>query len=995
MSYGVRYRCEWTSPMREQREYIIEILQKDYEGVVDSIHPTGDVLTVTQGQMDANELDAIKASEASLSLLCVKNGDPYISLFTTDAMEYKLRIRRRVHELSKERWVHEWEGYISAGTYAQEYKNPPYRVSLRAVDGLAILKDIPYLDEDGQPFTLQSSVAEIIAYIVSRISTMPVTYPWPLCTVDPSGNTDTQNIIGIDQPSLYSSFSNETPSCYDVLDAVLKSLQLQLFQSYGAWVVRPIASLATSRRPQDDTMVNKGGQVISLYDDSSSGLGVSTSATLSLLAPYKSLKINRPDYEDVVSSAKSMLKPNRWRKIWATNDVAKYSCPDMLRLQAFQPTEMRRSKHYYGQAYYFDDVVESSRSISISVNIEAYNLTNTTQTLSVGLFAVNAQSMGFGDWLNITVDDDIIVNDNVAGWNASASTWQILNRGDVEFDSLRDFFQEISMSPSQRYIHFEQPCKVSQMTSTSINVKASFIPSIAPNVRMILVLAGPQGTPLSAIELREPTITFARDIPIVDDVFPTEVEISQRGLENITFSQHFADSWVTPAPGRALIAPLLLMGTKSELRGCVTPRCRALILDSVVESIESLRGRIARQIDGELFIDTAIDLNAIFEDRDGRLFYTNYIRRHLRRGVYEVQLREFPRISNSEKATVYYDRDISSIVGLDTSAYFLTVGERNLMRFDAECGVFNKVWQSSNGTYPLTLNAGQMCASVIAFDGAYYELRAYDSRGNLLSQIENLNALTNVSLTSGLLDGFARSAMYDANVNTWVLIGGDDTVTYLTLISRDGEVLANTIYTTGNYRNVTTSAIIPNGFVCTTQQVGEALINAWWHSYSHHLDATLHALGAYQRVVAANDIYIVIENYSKGLLSLFRRQDTSLGYDSNALYEVRSSSARFITMNNALVVFRMLSSDGSDAYGAIIYDGRTGRTISLSTPFSISTTLLWVSGDTIYGAWPHNSGYGISSKQIKIGDGEGYINYITADDYRYITADDKVYLTIK
>lgn len=996
MSYGVRYRCEWTSPMREKREYQIEILQRDYVGEVDTLYPTGDVVVITQGKLDADELDAIKSSEATLSLLCVEDGDPYMSLFTTDPLLYKLSIRRRVRELSKERLVPEWEGYLSAGTYSQEYSKPPYHVSLKAVDGLAILKDIPYLNEEGARFSDNMTIGEMIAYIMSKISSMEVTYPWPLCVVEPGCDANTQDVVALNQTTVYSSFDDDkTPSCYEVLDAVLRSLQLQLFQSYGKWVVRPIAELITSRRPQRDSLVNKGEQVMSLWDDSNSGKGVSVAATLSLLAPYKSVEIKRPGFGEVEKSARSMLKSSRWKKVWATATASFYSRTDMLRLATYQPSR-RNSKHLYGLAYYFDDVVAKADAMSMNIDITAYNLSNTGKSVYAGVFAVDSTTVkAYGDWLFTTKGDEIVVNDNVVGWSNESSSWVAIDSGDVPFEDLAQYFREIKLEASRRYIHFEHPAKVSQMTASNISLSADIMPSVADYMRIILILVGPVGEVLPEIEIREPSITFSHNVQIVDDVYPENVEVAKNGLESISFDQHFADSWVTPTPGRALTAPLIHISNGSEIKGIVTPMRRSLLADSVTSAMRMLRGRIARQIEGELYIDTAIDLDAVFQDRELRLYYTNYIRRHLRRGVYTVQLREIPAMDKSAQPHASYARDLASPVGLDTSAYFLSIGRRNIVRYDVGTDTFILLASSPNGTYELTLNAGQMSASVVSFDGAIYSLTAYDTYGNILSRIDNLNALTNVSLSSGLLDGFARSAKYDANIHTWVLIGGDATTTYLQMISRDGEDFGLTIYTVGNYRNVTDSCLIPNGFACTTTS-SSGHIYGWWHSHSQHSDATLAVFAENKRIIACNEIYVVIEDRTRGKNSLHRRTDTNIGYDPRALYEVDISRGRWVDMNNALVLFRTLNSDGSDGYGATLYDGRTGRLVSLTTPFAIGSTYLWLSGSSVYGAYVNGAGgYGVIRQQIMIGDGDGYVEYITSDGYRYVTDDNKIYLAIK
>ena len=55
MAYGVKYRADWQSPMRDKRAYRIEILEDGYTGDVLPLYPTGDVLTITRGNIDDDD----------------------------------------------------------------------------------------------------------------------------------------------------------------------------------------------------------------------------------------------------------------------------------------------------------------------------------------------------------------------------------------------------------------------------------------------------------------------------------------------------------------------------------------------------------------------------------------------------------------------------------------------------------------------------------------------------------------------------------------------------------------------------------------------------------------------------------------------------------------------------------------------------------------------------------------------------------------------------
>lgn len=960
MAYGVKYQCEWTSPMREQRRYVISILERDYEGDILPLYPRGDVLTITQGQIDADELQPIKASEASLSLLCIDKGDPYLSLFTTDPLQYMLLVERYYGGglVGSPRRLVEWEGYLSAGVYSQNYANPPYHVSLSAADGIALLKDMPYLDADEKRFTGLRSVAATIADIIARISSRPVNYPWPMALVYPEQTEHTLEVLAVEAEGLYSSFGDEVPSCYEVLEAMLQSLGLQLFRSYGAWVVRPLASLATTQRARGVSYINNGYSIMPLYTDTGDDTGVSTSATLSLLAPYRSIKNERPETEEDSTDIPSMLDPSRWVKFANTSSKGWFKRGDMLRLQAFTPIETGKGDRYIGLVYIGDSILEVSAATAVSIDVDCYNLTNKENHICAGLFLVDAEATDPLSWLTpVEGKNEIVVDAVVAGYDPTTSSWVKLKADSdatktLEHADLQRYMQAFTLPATRRHIFFDHPAKESQMALTSLNIAAESIGGVASKMRLVVVLTGALNGNLNNIELRKPRITFEqKNEVVVETPFIEDVEVSNRGLGEISYKQHFADSWLLSATGRSFQAPLIDSSSNGVLRGLVAPELRATLADVAVANIRLLRGQITRQIEGECYAKTMLDLDAMWRDREGRVYYTNYIRRHLKRGLYTVQLREMPAMAARVAVNAVYSGDMTDVVGLDTSAYWLSVNGRQAWRYDAQRDSVEMILSAPTGTYAMTLNAGQRAVSVVTFDGVYYALRAYDTHGELLSHIERLNDLTNVALTSGLLDGFARSARFDANTNTWVLIGGDSIVTYLQMLSRDGESYGLTTYSLGNYRGVVDATLMPNGFAYTSKPVkASSTTYAWWHSNAQHFDASVAALGSNLSVVACNEMYIAIANAATGSIGLHHRTDAMVGYDA-PLVAFNASQVTFVAMNNALALFRRIDNIGELSYGAWVYDGRTGNIITLTAPLALPTTKLWISGNRIYGAW--------------------------------------------
>lgn len=959
MAYGVKYSCEWTSPMREQRVYSIDILEDGYTGEVYPLYPTGDVLRITQGKIDDPELEPIKSSEAVLSLLCIDEGDPYMSLFTTDPMRYKLRIRQGEGPKKSPYW----QGYLVAGTYTQDYANPPYHVQIRATDGLAILKDIPYLDAEGKRYTGVQSLDSIVRDIISRISNEGVVYPYINDSIVPAQTDDTFTIVGLEAEGLYATLGgNDTPSCYDVLTAVLSSMQYQIYQGYPYWFIRPVSSLISARRANGAISgANNAGSDIPLYSNADDGVGMSTSSLLSLLPPYKKLKTARPDTTEVTEYP-SLLVSSRWQPVWGARLSKMQRRDDMLRLAIYNTGAL-------GAAYVFDGIIDKSNVTSLSVALEAYNLAGKEVTFYAGLLLVAADADPIKAWEGNLSDLEV---DNVAAWYnekwvkfsdlADELDVKVLNR-----EAVIATMPRFTIEPSSRYVMFEIPVPVKQLSSTSVSLSVANLNSdIAGKYKLVLFLGG-NGLP--EIELREPTLTVERLIGIEPIERADDFIIHTYGMGDISYEQSFADTWMLPVAGTTFECPLIDMRNGSTLRGVVTPGQRQLMCDAAITSIAQLRGDIRRQLDGDVFAKTNIDVDAKWIDRDGRRYYTNYVERLLRRGLFRVQLRELPNAADAAPAAVY-SGEMVNIVSMDSSAMWLGMNGRRLYRYDAERDIVEVVQDSPTGTYALTLNEGQCCACVVSYDGVWYTLTAYDTHGEVLSKIEQAQGLVQV-YDSAQVDVVMRSARFDANINTWSLVGGDSRVTYLQVLSGDGYNISSHSITFPEFCNATDFTLLPNGYAWAGRtNPASTLFTTYWHGFAHHLPGGAEKFADYKRIVACNEVYFLIEDKTKGTFGVYHRTSPAMDYNATPLYTVNTSRYRFIAMNNALVLFRAIDNTGADTYGAFVYDGRTGNIVTLTTPLAIGSTKLWLSRDKVYGAYVNADGsYRITRAIVRGGTG--------------------------
>ena len=940
MAYGVKYSCQWTSPMRDKHLYTIEILEKDYTGSVSPLYPTGNVLEIAQGQIDDDEVVALRGSQATLSLLCVDDGEPYAQLFTTDPQRFMLRVtQRRIGSMQMY-----WQGYLSTSAYSQPYANPPYRVTLKAVDGIALLKDIPFLNSDGARYEGEMSLSTIINETMGHITDDSVKF-MPYAPLKPAQQGHTLDMVGVVAEALYSTFGEQTPSCYEVLESVLKTMGLQLFMSYGEWVVREITASLTAKNQPVNTLINNGGKSAPIYDDSDDGKGMSSTATLSFLAPYRRMTVSRPEAKENDALNPSMLDKNRWRKINGTFSLAAWSPnKESLRLQVSAP--IKQTNSYYGAYYVSDEPISLSPKNSIAVSFDAFSLWSANKSMRVGLFLQAASEDNIGAWLNSlvigkqgdsgggTVTSEM--DEVVYAWDVIDNKWSKLEGG-WAIDIYPRTTMEISVAASG-YQPFEIPCPTSRLKATNVSINADGFQTDGA-YRLIVVLLGNAVDTMPPIELHNPQINIPQG-DIVDDIHFTEIKIASDGLGEVTYDQRYADSWVTLGTGSALEAPLITMSDSQTVRSFVVPAQRGLLADCIASNIQRLRGLVARQLEGEIYVSYPIDLNAIWHDRDGRRYYTNYIKRLVSRGLYYVQLREIPYLPTAHNWEQYIFNQwaFDKVVALDTCAYMTSSNSRALWRWEAATGKAKQIMASPNGTYPLTLNEGQRCASVVAFDGTWYTLIALDTHGNELSRIEHANSL--VTFGQPFYEAVIRTATYDANINMWTMVGGDSKVTYIQHISQDGLDLGRATYTAA-----ATSAkdliLMPNGFSFINAPEGQSSWRSLWHNNAVHRPAVVESWRTNVQVVSANEVYMLIRQ--PGRLLLYARKDSTMGIADTPLIDVYESQWTFCGMNNALVLFR--SADGATFQ---VFDGRTGDILSWPGGILTGKEHIWLCGDYIY-----------------------------------------------
>lgn len=935
-------------------------MRSGYSGTPKTLDIAGDGIKIKQGKIDDNELVTTKPSEMTMTVLCRTDGDPYTELFTLDPLEFRVFIGVcRTLANGGQVCMRQWEGYLEPVSYSQPFDKAPYQVTLKATDGLAILKNIDFLDENAERYTGRMPFLDMFWNILSHIDAAVTT--WPLAPVRPAQTKETLALLGADMDALYTHYDG-VPRCYDVLTDALSTFGLQLFQSFSGWHIRSIDMLARDDRPDAFDDINSAfglpvrNNAIPLYsNDKHSGEGMSVAATMTLLPPYRRMTISGAGNAETIADAVGMLDSHRWVPIFKTFNKQWWSTDEFVRMQTSEPK--LGARQFSGFAWAGANVLTKAENMSIDISFELFNLDIAEVTVRAGIYLVDADGDPFSRWLLAVRGDDTVTNTaDVLAWNETAAKWETLPRGVISQERIMDnYTQAITLEPSKRRAWFRQKMITALLTSSRVSLHADAISAISnKDMRVVVILTGSKNYALPPVELRDPSISISVNDNISIASEREHIDISRYYTEEIAYEQVYKDAWSMPNTANTFSMPLIDVETGRPTNGFVAARTSNLTADLVAEGVALMRAETTMQLQGDVYTPAPVDLNTLYRDRAGRVFYVNYIEYLLRRGVYNVQLRQLH--GNAAAATwkasvpLYIDR----IVSFDSAVIFTTASSQTIYRLDYVTGQMQTLMSYASG---LRLSQGIGAACVCKVDNTVpatplVSLTAYGATGEVLSHIADITSV--VTVQDQYLAAVGREARYNARTNTWITAAniGAQSV-YKGIFTGDEEVIAGNI-DMFNYGASNTIAL-PNGFAYTSRNRSNAAsyYKAVWNNSAVHKGTAVSDFDEYTEILAMNDIYIVVAK--QNTIAVFRRTDAIMGYDEAALLTTPLDTGELVDMNDAVVVLKKTTAGRPNAE-ITAYDGRTGKTRTFGVPVTLATSRQWLSGSYMYYAYRQGSG---------------------------------------
>lgn len=901
MDYGLKYTMYYNSPMRDKRSYYVTILQDGYAGTPIELYSSVEGLTLTHGKRDCEELTPILPSELTLRIKVLDNPGSYKELYSDRPQKYQVTVA----ELYGTQTVPIWSGYISSGQYEQPLAAPPFDVVIRANDGFEILKNTKYEESRGVRYTGIISLRALIERLLEPLQIATVPIIWGMENVEVAQTEETADLIGLSNPGIYAIFNNETPTHYDLLEAVLRNYGLQLFQMLGRWHVRPIFALAQTKRPSWFSASHKAFGTI-VRDAVApllwgiDGVGLSSSSTLSMTPPLREMTVSGLK-ETVDIEVYTALQPKRW----ITRNAYQTAGNQFIRTCVGPGTKGLRvlNDHYTvtGEhntawlGYAFDGVYAATAGSKITLSFKVYNLFAEESSVGLALFAVPSDI----DPLNWLVGDqlaNVVVPDGVWALTA-ANIWGSGIGGASGYVMDNVFHQWLILEKAKKNIPFTQKISLDLLTEQEWSVEMEGIPAMENGklARLVMVITTRKDA-ATAFELVDPRVSVTYAADIIEVPTPSVELISSYGSDKVSFERSFAEFGTGTIGSGAFAISSVRVDSAATIRGFIAPS-KSLVLSQIAAShMRDFRANVTQTIEGDYYCPSRFDFNTVFEDDEGKLYYATYIQEIARRGLHKVQLRQLPSYTEIQRRWDVPKADVlvGTLVSFDTTILYLS-GNRLLM-MDIVAQQITEI-ATFEGTVAIAKGANAACITEY-LDGVY-NLYAYSALGDLLSEVEKVYTSITSPTSPTETESLPYNARYDSTTASWTIIGNIDASTdklQISVVDKDGAQLIEKITTHG--RLTGEPHVFAGGFAFAATPLTASTPTILWHNYL--VDKDLECTSPLGGGVLADvtDTMLIVSSIVDGRTIVYARDDMKLG---STLFSI---NAGYADANNALVLAR-------------------------------------------------------------------------------------------
>ena len=220
-------------------EYSCDISQLDYAGSATEIQAQQNPIQINYQNTSSNKLEPIIGSECTLNLIATEDFE-LEDLYTENEREFLVEIFRNGTLI--------WSGFIIPDGCQESFTFAPYVISVNAVDGLGLLKNLSYVQNDGNFYLGKQSFIEVIEACLVRLDA-PSLVLNTCVNIYETSMTQGDSYDPLDMAYVnaerYLKDDQFTPmNCEDVLRSILEEWTAVMIQSGGEWYIYRPTELA-------------------------------------------------------------------------------------------------------------------------------------------------------------------------------------------------------------------------------------------------------------------------------------------------------------------------------------------------------------------------------------------------------------------------------------------------------------------------------------------------------------------------------------------------------------------------------------------------------------------------------------------------------------------------------------------------------------------------------------------------------------------------------
>jgi hypothetical protein len=250
MSYNLRYTLDFNITQDDRQPLVfddatLEIYEKDGVDAPETILGVENPIQINYQNTSEQILEPFIGSEATLNLIATEDFQLQ-DLYTEDELRWLINIKRNGSVI--------WRGFIIPDGCQESFTFTPYTISVNAVDTLGLLKNLSYVQNDGNFWLGKQTFIEVIYNCLNRVQIPDMNiYTCVNITEEsyPDGDADDPLNLTYVNAETYLESDNINPlNCQQVLDNVLRIFTAVIIQSEGDWYIFRPNELALS-----DTLV--------------------------------------------------------------------------------------------------------------------------------------------------------------------------------------------------------------------------------------------------------------------------------------------------------------------------------------------------------------------------------------------------------------------------------------------------------------------------------------------------------------------------------------------------------------------------------------------------------------------------------------------------------------------------------------------------------------------------------------------------------------------